>query len=101
MGTTEYSDYGSNINNCKIYGDYEPSKDCPPDESFCTNVEKHGLFASVNTLAGGKGFQMHPIESMFLPLWRKSVHEGGWGAKAQYTNNHFKGFLKKTQGGKN
>lgn len=56
MGTTEYSDYGSNINNCKIYGDYEPSKDCPPDESFCTNVEKHGLFASVNTLAGGKGF---------------------------------------------
>jgi len=46
----ENTEFGSEINNCKIFGDFADSLDCPPDKSFCSGYSKCGLFTSQNNM---------------------------------------------------
>lgn len=51
-GDQENTEFGSEINNSKIYGDFADSLDCPPDKSFCSGYEKQGIFSQGNNNGG-------------------------------------------------
>lgn len=93
----ENTEFGSEIKNSKIFGDHAASLDCPPDKSFCSGHTKCGIFTSQNNANGPEKF--HAAMMKHLPTWKAASGSGGWKARAIFRDNHFKGFLSKTQGG--
>jgi len=90
----ENTEFGSEINNSKIYGDFADSLDCPPDKSICTGYSKCGIFTSQNNANGPE--KLHAEMMKHLPTWKSASGSGGWKARALFKNNLFKGFLKDT-----
>ena len=90
----ENTEFGSEINNCKIFGDFADSLDCPPDKSFCSGYSKCGIFTSQNNANSPEN--LHAEMMKHLPTWKAASGSGGWKARALFKNNHFKGFLSAT-----
>jgi len=87
--------YGSEVINCKFYGDTSVNPDCPADQSYCLKYKKIGILNSMN---GFNPMLMHPTKANLVP-YAPFTHKnpGGWGGYALFKNNLFKSFKKYTK----
>lgn len=96
QGAAEYNEFWTEFKDSKVYGEYEPSLDCPPDKSFCQKLNKMGLIGSV--IENGKDIELHPTKAFKLPNWGMP-HEGAWNGRAKVMNVEFIGFKATTNQG--
>ena len=72
----ENTEFLSEINNCKIFGDFADSLDCPPDKSLCTGYSKCGIFTSQNNANSPEN--LHAEMMKHLSTWKAASGSGGW-----------------------